>query len=184
MAVLLNKRREEVSPTWASGHYAHPGNLECQRDHSRQLGQPNFQFPNAKAQGCLPSVDFIQQQGEARHPQINRIPMGKITLVNSFFLARKIQNMSAPPFIFKAMSLLVIHLKEISSWSSSQDGGISRNPPLSSTAKRKITTNIKSINNQKHQNQTAWNSNNQGIKKKSTRTTTPVRWWAARAGLT
>ena len=33
--------------------------------------------------------------------------------------------------------------------------------------KRRITTNLKSINNQKHQkNQTAWNSNNQGIKEK------------------
>ena len=51
--------------------------------------------------------------------------------------------------------------------SSSQDGGVSRNPLLLQTTKRRITTNLKSINNQKHQkNQTSWNSDNQGIKEK------------------
>ena len=34
--------------------------------------------------------------------------------------------------------------------SSGQDGGISRNPSLPHTTKRRITTNLKSISNQKH----------------------------------
>ena len=34
---------------------------------------------------------------------------------------------------------------------SSQDGGIGRNPSLPHTTRRRITTNLKSINNQKHQ---------------------------------
>ena len=35
-------------------------------------------------------------------------------------------------------------------WSSGQDGGIDRNPWLLPTSKRRITTNLKSRNNQKH----------------------------------
>ena len=51
--------------------------------------------------------------------------------------------------------------------SSSQDGGVGRNPSLPHTTGRRITTNLKSINNQKCQKiQTAWNSDNQGIKEK------------------
>ena len=36
--------------------------------------------------------------------------------------------------------------------SSSQDGGVGRNPSLPHTTKRRITTNLKSINNQRCQN--------------------------------
>ena len=35
--------------------------------------------------------------------------------------------------------------------SSGQDGGVGRNPSLPRTTKRRITSNLKSINNQKHQ---------------------------------
>ena len=66
------------------------------------------------------------------------------------------------------------------SGSSSQDGGIGRNPSPPCTTKRRKTTNIKSINNQKGQkNQTSWNSNNQRIKQ-SNRTTGPLRRWTER----
>ena len=42
-------------------------------------------------------------------------------------------------------------IKEIKRKSSSQDGSIGRNPSLPHTTKRRLTTNLKSINNQKHQ---------------------------------
>ena len=59
--------------------------------------------------------------------------------------------------------------------SSRQDGGVGRNPSLPHTTKGRITTNLKSINNQKcqkiklHGTPTA-----KKLKKKSTRTTRPV----------
>ena len=48
--------------------------------------------------------------------------------------------------------------------SSSLDGGIGRNPSLPQKTKRRITTNIKSIKSEVPENQTARNSDNQGIK--------------------
>ena len=58
---------------------------------------------------------------------------------------------------------------------SSQDGGVGRNPLFPHTTKRRITTNLKLINNQKcqkiklHRTRTT-----KKLKKKSTRTTRPV----------
>lgn len=49
--------------------------------------------------------------------------------------------------------------------SSGPDGGRGRNTSLPHTSKRRITTTIKTKHNQNCQeNQTAWNSNNQGVK--------------------
>ena len=65
--------------------------------------------------------------------------------------------------------------------SSGQDGGIGRNPSLPRTTKRRITTNLKSINNQKcqkiklHGTQTT-----KELKKKSPRTTRPESRQAGR----
>ena len=50
--------------------------------------------------------------------------------------------------------------------SSSQDGGKGRDISLPCITKRRTTTNLKSINSQKHQKIKLWNSNNQGIKEK------------------
>ena len=50
--------------------------------------------------------------------------------------------------------------------SSSQDGGVGRNPSLPRTTKRGRTTNLKSKQPEAPENQTAWNSDNQGIKEK------------------
>ena len=52
--------------------------------------------------------------------------------------------------------------------SSGQDGGIGRNPSLPHTTKRRINNQSK-INKQTElpENQTAWNSDNQGIKRKN-----------------
>ena len=65
--------------------------------------------------------------------------------------------------------------------SSSQDAGIGINPSLPCTTKRRITTNLK-INKQPEvsENQTAWNSDNQGIKKQLNRRTSLVRQWMER----
>ena len=53
------------------------------------------------------------------------------------------------------------------SWTSSQDGGVGRNPLLPHTTKRRITTNLKSINNQKCQKIKLYGTlDNQGIKEK------------------
>ena len=73
--------------------------------------------------------------------------------------------------------------------SSGQDGGIGRNPSLPHTTKRRITTNLKSINNQKCQEMKLYGTptskelKKQSTKKKkkerktqSTRPTRLVRW--------
>ena len=50
---------------------------------------------------------------------------------------------------------------------SGQNGGVGKNPSLPCTTKRRTTTNLKSINKPKApENQTAQNSDNQGIKEK------------------
>ena len=60
--------------------------------------------------------------------------------------------------------------------SSHQDGGLGRNPLLLHTTKRRITTNLKSVNNQKHQEiKLHGTPKSKELKKKSTRTTRPVR---------
>ena len=65
--------------------------------------------------------------------------------------------------------------------SSSEDGGIGRNPSLPCTTKRRITTNLKSINNQKHQKIKLHGTlTTKELKKQSTRTTRPVRQWMER----
>ena len=57
-----------------------------------------------------------------------------------------------------------------------QDGGIGRNPSLPHTSKRRITTNLKSINNQKRQKiKLHGTPTTKELKKKSTRTTRLVR---------
>ena len=67
--------------------------------------------------------------------------------------------------------------------SSSQDGDVGRNPSLPCTTKRRIITNLKSINNQKCQKtQLHGTLRTKELKKKSPRTTRLVRWQTARAG--
>ena len=62
------------------------------------------------------------------------------------------------------------------SWSSGQDGGTGRNPSLPHTTKRRITTNLKSINNQKCQKiKLHGTPTTKELKKQSTRPTRPVR---------
>ena len=59
--------------------------------------------------------------------------------------------------------------------SSGQDGGIGRNISLPCTTKRRITTNLKSISNQKHQKIKLHGTlRTKKLKKKSTRATRPV----------
>ena len=50
----------------------------------------------------------------------------------------------------------------------SRDGGMGRNASLPCTAKRRITTNLKTINNQNFQSIKLWNSDNQGHQSKET----------------
>ena len=60
--------------------------------------------------------------------------------------------------------------------SSGQDGGVGRNPLLPCTTKRRITTNLKSISNQKRQKIKLHGTlTTKELKKKSIRTTRPVR---------
>ena len=67
-------------------------------------------------------------------------------------------------------------LKNIFYWSYGQDGGIGRDTWLPPTNKRRITTNLKSINNQKCQKIKLHGTlTTKELKKKSTRTTRPVR---------
>ena len=66
-------------------------------------------------------------------------------------------------------------LRTVSS-SSSQDGGIGRNPSLPHTTKRRITTNLKSINNHKCQKIKLHGTlTTKELKKQSSRPTRPVR---------
>ena len=66
--------------------------------------------------------------------------------------------------------------------SSSQDGGVGGNPSLPCTTNRRITTNLKSINNQKCQKIKLHGTlTTKELKKKSTRATRPVRWWTTQA---
>ena len=61
--------------------------------------------------------------------------------------------------------------------SSSQDGGIGRNPSLPCTTKRRKTTNLKSINNQKCQKIKLHGTlTTTELKKQSNRITRLVRW--------
>ena len=65
--------------------------------------------------------------------------------------------------------------------SSDQDGGVNTNPSLPHTTKRRITTNVKLINNQKCQKiKLHGTPTTKELKKKSTRPTRLVRWamWA------
>ena len=72
---------------------------------------------------------------------------------------------------------MIYQINKLHSWGSSQDGGIGRNPSLPCTTKRRITTNLKSINNQKHQKiKLHGTPTTKEVKEKSTRTTRPVRW--------
>ena len=60
--------------------------------------------------------------------------------------------------------------------SSGQDGGVGRDPLLPHTTKRRTTTYLKSINNQKHQPiKLHGTPTTKELKKKSTSTTRPVR---------
>ena len=66
--------------------------------------------------------------------------------------------------------------KGVTHWSPGQDGGVGRNPLLPPTTKSRIRTNLKSINNQKHQ-KINWHGTPtiKELKKKSTRTIRLVR---------
>ena len=67
-------------------------------------------------------------------------------------------------------------------WSSNQDGGLGRDPSLPPTTKRRITTNLKSINNQKCQKiKLHGTMTTTELKKISTRKTRPLRWQTTRA---
>ena len=67
-------------------------------------------------------------------------------------------------------------IKKIWWRSSGQDGGTGRNPSLPCTTKRRITTNLKSINNQKCQKMKLHGTlTTKKLKKKSTRTTRLVK---------
>ena len=67
-------------------------------------------------------------------------------------------------------------------WSSNQDGGLGRDPSLPPTTKRRITTNLKSINNQMCQKIKLYGIlTTKELKKKSSRTTRPARWKTMRA---
>ena len=67
--------------------------------------------------------------------------------------------------------------KILHSSSSCQDTGVGRNPSLPRTAQRKITTNLKSINKQKHQKiKLHGTATTQELKTQSTRPPRPVRW--------
>ena len=62
--------------------------------------------------------------------------------------------------------------------SSSQDGSVGRNTLLPPTTKRRITTNLKSMNNQKRQKiKLHGTPTTKELKKKSIRTTRPIRHW-------
>ena len=64
---------------------------------------------------------------------------------------------------------------------SGQDGGVGRNPSLPRTTKRRIKTNLKSINNQKCQKIKLHGTPiTTALKKQSTRTTRLVRHWMER----
>lgn len=92
---------QEASSQLAPRHYAQPRELGVAGIRSGQWGQSHFYFPNAKAQGYLPSSDSIRQKGDVRlHPSVAESQWDKITFVNSFFLARKIQNKIVPLFLF------------------------------------------------------------------------------------
>ena len=63
------------------------------------------------------------------------------------------------------------------SGSSGQHGGIGRNPSLPHRTKKRITTNLKSINNQKCKKiKLHGTPTTKELKKQSTRPTRPVRW--------
>ena len=65
---------------------------------------------------------------------------------------------------------------------SGQDGGIGRDPSLPCTTKRRITTNLKSINNQQYQKSKLHGTpTTKELKKISTRTTSQVRRWTMQA---
>ena len=65
--------------------------------------------------------------------------------------------------------------------SSSQDGGVGRNPSLPCTTKRRITTNLKSINNQKCQKiKLHGTPTTKELKKQSARPTRLVNRWTER----
>ena len=75
-----------------------------------------------------------------------------------------------------------IPYSKIKSSSSSQDGDVGRDPSLPPTTKRRITTNLKSINNQMCQKIKLYGIlTTKELKKKSSRTTRPARWKTMRA---
>ena len=62
------------------------------------------------------------------------------------------------------------HFKNMNLESSGQDGGVGRNALPPSTTKRRVTTNLKTINNQKCQKIKLHGTNNQGVKETSIQT--------------
>ena len=77
-------------------------------------------------------------------------------------------------FRFSALPGNLETIEEIPS--SGQDGGVGRNPLPPRTTKRRVTTNLKSVNNQKCQEiKLHGTSTTKELKKKSTRTTRLVR---------
>ena len=70
-----------------------------------------------------------------------------------------------------------ISIQKITNWGSSgQDGGVGRDPLLPPTTKRRITTNLKSMNNQKRQKiKLHGTPTTKELKRKSIRTTRRVR---------
>ena len=74
------------------------------------------------------------------------------------------------------------YLSKVFLFSSIQDGSIGRNPSLPPTTKRRKTTNLKSINNQKCKKIKLHGTlTTKELKKKSARTTRPIRGRAERA---
>ena len=79
-------------------------------------------------------------------------------------------------------TLVIMMLTEMIEYRSSrQDGGIGRNPSLPRTTKRRITANLKSINNHKCQKIKMHGTLTiMELNKQSTRTTRQVRQWTER----
>ena len=77
---------------------------------------------------------------------------------------------------FKTCNMLIWFIYTLQNESSGQEGGIRRNPSLPHTTKRRITANLKSINNQKYQKiKVHGTPTTKKLKKKSIRTTRPVK---------
>ena len=85
-------------------------------------------------------------------------------------------------YVLRQALLWAQQIKNNNKGSSSLDGGVGSDPLLLRTTKRRTTTNLKSINNQKHQKiKLHGTRTTKELKKKSTRTTRPVRRQTMRA---